>query len=637
MIHAPRLSPVAAGLLLGAALVAQIPSDPPPWWLVQNEVTVSLYWSFDGPAPLVPTQAVTPSWYNPAVTTFFNTPNLVSVPTSTGNGLGLLGSGAAQNGTADLTVDNDPYPDWIKIFWFQFDAYEGTTGAVIAEIERSLNYERAIISHTITPLGPGVDRVTMQAQLVPQPDDEGIDWSFVSAGGTVAIDNLFVSSKCVKPGPDDTGDALGKVDVRGDITSQLGGASVRGVAQTQLPIPGAARPIWVSASASTLGAQHQLFRLNNAGVTPVVVSQVPLGATTVSVPQGPGDLAVETITNSSGLITQQVVWALLDLRPTGGSVTLQSFDAISGLPTGSTLLTFPPLAVVPANQLMGLAFDPSGFNGQGTFWVSFTDAAQNGQAREFTRAGAPLQTRPIPRDCVGLGYDDTLGNFYGFSRQPQPTTTTPILVNGFEWSGYDFQLTGTRFCGDLTIPSIGGPRGGVAAGLEVMRRRGPGITRAPLTLVCVAQTDEGTPNARQWLYELSGPFGFGYSVLGRCQMRNGPPFQGSPAFQVALTGVPNSLFAMLILGFSNQTSTLGSLPIALNPLLGWPESILSISPDVMSALQTPSAPGEFTQTMAIPPAAALGYAPIFFQWLALDSSIQGAFAMSQAGKTVIYP
>ena len=43
----------------------------------------------------------------------------------------------------------------------------------------------------------------------PQPDDETIDISLDDLGGnTVAIDNLFIDSKCVKPPPDGDGPVL---------------------------------------------------------------------------------------------------------------------------------------------------------------------------------------------------------------------------------------------------------------------------------------------------------------------------------------------------------------------------------------------------------------------------------------------
>jgi hypothetical protein len=272
--------------------------------------------------------------------------------------------------------------------------------------------------------------------------------------------------------------------------------------------------------------------------------------------------------------------------------------------------------------------------------VTFTDNVGNGHMIEYSRTGLPGAIQDAPAQCVGLGYDSALGNFYGFSRAPQPTPFGPIEVNGFEWSGYDFQSTGTRFCGDLSVQNgLAGPPGGRAAGLEVYRRLSAvPVPRSSLSLACVVEAPNATttPPGRQWLYELSGPFGFGYSVLGRCGMRNGPPFVGSPNFEVTLKGVPHSLFAMLFIGFSNTASAIGPLPIPLTPLLGWPESILSISPDISSPLLLPSAPGEFSLPIPIPPNPSLAYAPLFFQWLAIDTSITGGLALSQAGKTVLY-
>ena len=48
---------------------------------------------------------------------------------------------------------------------------------------------------------------------------------------------------------------------------------------------------------------------------------------------------------------------------------------------------------------------------------------------------------------------------------------------------------------------------------------------------------------------------------------HGVPFRGS-TMEVTLKGVPRSPFAMLWLGFSNTTTTIGSLPIDLGLLLG---------------------------------------------------------------------
>ncbi len=629
---AHHLLTLAACSLLAATAVAQSPVRPPPWWNVQDEVTVSLYWNFDGPAPLVPTAATVPTWYSPLVTQMVLSPNVVVINTPTGTGLGLIGNGAPQNGAIELTVDNDPYPDYIKLFWFQFDALQGASGNVAALIEESLNYKRAIISQKSQPLGGGWERITIDAQLIPQPDDEGIDWTFLeNALGTVGIDNLFVNSKCIKPKPDETGDALGDVGARQNLSLLPAGLAFTSAAVTEGPPPLFQKTYWVTARATALGA-HSLLRLTGTLPTLVVASSTVLGGTLTTSPQGPGDIAVETVT-VAGAVTQQIVWTILDERP-AGLVRLVGVDASGGNTSILILNGFPNTAIVPAGQQLGLAFDPSGEFGNGTFWVASTNGAI-GTMREFSRqaltSGALIDTRQIEPDCVGLGYDAALGSFYGFSSAPQPTPTGPIEVNGFVVSGYDFAATGVRFCGDLNVPN----RGGVALAMETYRSRS--APTAQLNLVCLVNTNAN----QQVLYEMAGPFGFGWSVLGRCGMRDTGPFNGLPfvgsTMEVTLTGVPNSLFAMMFLGFSNTTSTIGALPIALSPLLGWPESILSISPDVNSGLMAPSAVGEFSLPITIPPVAALAYSSVYFQWLALDTTITGGFAMSQAGKTVIYP
>lgn len=642
MNAAPRHLPVLAGLLLGTAAFAQTPVDPPPWWRVNDDVTVSLYWNFDTPfAPGTfppPSFAVVPPWYSPTVTTGVASANLRYLAALGGNVgvLALQGSGAAQAATLDLTVDNDPYIDWIKVFWFQFDAFEGTGGSITAEIEKSLAYDRAIVSQQTVSLGNGWERVTIEAQLIPQPDDEGIDWSFLSSGNTVAIDNLFVNSKCVKPQPDQTGDAFGAVSGRRNLTLATGGLDCRAAAITEGPAPTFVRRTWISTRATTAAAQHQLLQVNALGQ---VVGSTSLPFTAGIAPGGAMDLAVETVPVAP-IGSQQYVYALVDGRQTvGGNVVLVAVDANTGLlaPARNVVLNgFPPLPAQTAN--FGLAFDPSGDLGAGTFWVS----DQAGNAYEFRRSnGALLTTASFgggTTDVTGLGYDDTLGRFYGFSRQVQPTPTTPVRASGFEWSGYDLQRTGNRFCGDLTLPNGAGPRGGLAGGLEVFRSRATPTSQ--LTMVCIVDTPNN-PNGQQWLYEVAGPFGFGWSLLGRCGMRDTGPFRGLPfvgnTLEVTLTGVPDTLFASLFLGFSNTSSPAGPLPLPLSTLLGWQESVLSVSPDVNTGLLLPTTPGTFVFPIAIPASAALGYQSIFCQWLCLDAGVPGFFAMSQAGKTVLYP
>ena len=140
---------------------------------------------------------------------------------------------------------------------------------------------------------------------------------------------------------------------------------------------------------------------------------------------------------------------------------------------------------------------------------------------------------------------------------------------------------------------------------------------------------------RRLLYVLAGPYRFGWSQLGRCGMAGGAPFVGSPSFQVTLTGVPNSLGAVLYIGFSNQFYLGVPLPIPLAGI-GWPESFVSISPDLSTGLLAPTTAGSFAFPLNLPPGIGLSYTPLFFQWVVLDTQVPGFLAASQAGKTSAY-
>ncbi|MBX3464585.1 MAG: hypothetical protein KF830_15560 [Planctomycetes bacterium] len=609
---------LAAALALTPLALAQ--HNPPPWWRVNDDVTVSLAWDFDNAATfLQPVLQVVPGWYNAAVTGFTVPPNAAWLPTLAGHSgvLGLVGTGGLTQALVRLQVDNDPHLDWIKIFWFQFDAFEGPTGEIGAEIEQDLvKYGRASVQQKTEPLGGGWNRVTIQARLIPQPDDEKLLFTMIeNAFGSVGIDNLFVNSKCIKPG-DEKGKAMG--DVEGfavDLLAATGLANCRAAAVTEGPAPGFARTYWITANATIPGPFHQVFRLNQAGTA---IGATPLPVTLAQAPLGLQDLAVERVPSTG----QQIVYALVDARPSGGNVELQALDSSGApLPTANVVLSgFPPL---PPQQY-GLAFEPSGNLGAGTFWVS----DPTGVAFEFDRAGNLLDQKPIPPGVVGLGYDAACGYFYGFSQAPRPTPAFgPSQTNGFEWSGYDFQPTGVEFCGDLRIPNPGGPAGGIAAGFEVYRR-----ANGDLRMVAVVRLPSTN---RSMLYELAGPFRFGWSQLGQCGMRGGPAFEGSPTFQITLGGVPSALLAVLYAGFSNDLY--GGVPLPI-PLVsaGMPESYISIATDVMLAAVPPSAPGEFAHAVNLPAAGGLSYVPLFFQWLVLDPTIPGALATSQAGKTIAY-
>jgi hypothetical protein len=565
----------------------------------------------------VPDTAVVPLWYNPAITRFTATPNLVHIPVLGGHlGVGgLVGNGTPQQAALNLKVDNDPHFNWIKVFWFQFDRFGSATGDLTTSIAK-LNYDRAIVHEKVEPIGQGWERVTIQAQLIPQPDDEDIDWTFVeNAFGSVAIDDLFVSSKCVKPNPDEDGDAQGQVVAPPiNLTIATGGRECLAVAATRAPTPTPQPIYWVAARAPNAAASHSIFQMNNTGVVIGAANNLP--STALAAPLGPTDLAVETVFNAAAQVVQEWVYAIVDERQVpGGDVVVYRLDASGGTPVIQIpLLAFPALA---AGQSLGLAYDPSGNLGQGTFWVT-ADTPAGTRAFEFTKNGVQLlDSFDAPDQTTGIAYDDTLGNFYCFSREPMPTPTTPVQVNGYEISAYDYQPTGNRFCGDLTIANAGGPRGGLAAGLELYRTFGG--PNSEIRFVCVAEV-----GMQQFLYEVAGPFSYGKSRFGRCRMRNGPPFVGG-AFEVTLSGVPNSALAILFLGFGD----------AIVPL--FQEGVASILPSVASAALAPVATGEFALPIALPNNASLGYQPVFFQWVVLDSTAPGLIGLTQAGKTVLYP
>lgn len=618
--------------LLTAAALGQ--EKPPPWWGVQHEVGISLFWNFDTPfvagQPPAPTAVVAAApWYNPAETSWTAPANAVWIPTLNGHVgvLGLVGGGAPTSALLKLKVDNDPHLDWVKIFWFQFDAFEGSSGDIKKAIEQDLaNYKRSTVTEKVESLGNGWERITVEAQLYPQPDDETIEWTFLeNAFGTVGIDNLYVNSKCVQPGADEKGKALGERD--GPILDllQVTGTTCTAVAVVEGPAPTFTRSYWVATRGATTTTSHTIVQLNTAG-TVLQTTTLPDNGTTV--PLGPGDLTVADLPVAAGT-TQRFVYALVDRRPAGGNVVLEALNLAGSLvPARDVVLAGFPL---PTGQPFGLTYESTGNLGNGTFWITGNDGGGQGQAVEVSRTGLVLDVRPVPSDCVGLGYDEDLGYFYGFSRALRASPNGPVRVNGFEWSGYDFQTTGVQFCGDLTIPNGAGPRGGVAASLDAYRPSG--TPTSELRLACVVDVPA---QGRQFLYELAAPFRFGWSQFGRCGMRGGAPFLGNTGWQVTLTGVPDAVAASIVLGFSN-TNYLGvPLPIDL-AVLGMPESWISVAMDVTGSPVLPSAVGEFTMPVPIPSSAALAYAPTFFQWILLDPNVPGLLVASTAGKTVLYP
>lgn len=622
MNRLPNPLPLALCAVLGSsALLAQTPTDAPPWWGVQDDVTVSLYWDFAN-GSLQPAFVVAPPWYNPAITRVVLNGAAAPLLGNTSGHTDVLGFVGAGTGSVNMTVDNDPHLNWVKVFSFQADVFEGAGGSVVESIKQQLaKYDRSSVKWSSVSIGNGWETVTVQAQLIPQPDDEEIDWSMSGAiGATVAIDNVFVSSKCVKIGESDQdGDAMGMV-VNGPIdldalTANVPGSSVAAVV-TEGPAPTFARTLWVAKRAAVVGTPHALVGTQGGAVT----TTTALPSSVATSPQGPVDLAVETVVPLVGPHVQ-FVYALLDERTAPiGNLRIVAFDTAGvSVPLRDVVIAgsqFPSPA--PA---AGLAFVKSGQHGVGTFVVS--DRA--GNAFEFDRTGVLLDSHGnLPPQGRGLGYDPVFGRYYQWSDQPLATPRGVLQVNGAEISAYDHQLTGTRFFGDFTLP--GTPLGGVAAGLEAMRSPANGRLR----LGCTAITSVST-----FYYELAAPFRYGASIGGVTGMQ-GLPFAGANTFTLTLSGVPTANFAALYVGFSNQVDlgTLTPLPFHLSTL-GFLENTVLASLDVHSAFLTPTAPGQFAFTMPALPLAFRG-TPMFFQWLELDPSAQTGLALSQAGKTILY-
>jgi hypothetical protein len=626
---------LALGLVAKSA-TAQGPRNPPPWWGVQDEVTVSLSFDFNTqfsglPLP-TPSFAVTAPWYNnPAPWSGSN--NFTWLPTLSGHTgvCALVGTGAPAQAELKLFVDNDPHLDWIKIFWFQFDAFKGPSGEISQTIKEELQkYGRATVTEKSENLGFGWERITVSAELIPQPDDEEIDFSFFeSLGGTVAIDNLHVSSKCVKPRPDERGEPIGKVMNVGNLTASTG-RNCRGLAVTSSSALGANR-YWV-ATAGTGATPHAVLEVNSFGVPTGTITQLP---TTIALsPLGPMDMAVERRVLTSGTL-QERIYVLEDLRQTVGVLRISALDATAGGTPTPALDVNIPVSPFTQGQNLSLAFDPTGVGpgatgvpGVGTFWIGGRVTGGNWRAVEFDRAGVPTGSAgaggvfAIPAETTGMAYDETLGNFYCFSANTVISPSgTPIQSNGVEISGYTGEPTGVRFCGDLTLQAAGVPPGGVASAMT-MYRSSNGIN-SEIRFACVVNV-----GAEQYFYELAGPYRYGYSRYGTCGMQNGPPFLGG-SFDVTLSGVPNSLFGVLFIGNASAN-------IPLGPGIQ-SEAVASLIPTVSSSPLPVIPPGDFSISITLPNSPALSYSEAYFQWALLDTTAPGFLGFSQAGKTMIYP
>src|SRR5262245_17612239 len=302
------------GAALLAPLSAQLPKDPPPWWGTADEDTVSLYWDFNNAAtPLQPTVQILPSWYSPLPTAannwgFTNSANITWIGALAGHTgvMGFTGTGPGSTvGTIAELVDNDFRPYWIKIFFMQFDSFAAGASTVTAAVKKDLSlYERGIIEEKTEPLANGWVRTTLGMYLIPQPVNEEVDFTLTEAAlGTVAIDELFVNSKCVKPPPDEKGTALGEPEVLLNLSASTGVLNCTAVAATE--DQNQVRTFWVASRTSA--SLDQVTRLTANGVQVGVPIPLPQAIPSLG---GATDLAVVQVPQPTPLPVRTFVYGV---------------------------------------------------------------------------------------------------------------------------------------------------------------------------------------------------------------------------------------------------------------------------------------------------------------------------------------
>ena len=614
----------ASALALASALRAQTPSEPPPWWNYNgSEDTVSLFWDFNNAAnPLAPTSQVLPTWFSPppGPSMFTNSANVVWLANVNGQpgAIGFTGAGA---GSISLLVDNQADQTKSKRLMVQFDAFASNAGSVVSEIEKSLqDYKRKIIDETVEQLANGYVRTTLDMLLVPQPDEEQLDFALSgTALSTVAIDNLYISTHCVKYDGDKFAEALGEVDA-GSLNLDLGAATAGALCTAAAATIDAQGIVsyWIAGRSS---AGDQLFKLDSAGALAGAPVSYPQGVASL---EGASDLAVASIYAPNGTIAQELIYGVVDRRAANGTVAIFAVDATSPTAVLVPARTVITTAVTGPGPL-GLAYSRYGAGGLGSFFV----ADQNGVVSEIAPNGSLLSTMTpaangTPTGITGAAFDDCTGNFYWFSQTPRLTPAGQLRIHGYVHDGWSKQLTPIEWIANRNLPSPLGP-GGVARGLEIFRPN-----TSDFRLLCVQNL-----GVTSRLTVLKGPFQAGLGHLGRCGMRGGLPAFGNSAWQVTLSGCRRALGAILYLGTNNTNS--GGVPLPLDlALIGMDESDLVIDPATSFPLQLFSN-GNVAQTVSLPPSSIVFQnVPVYLQWLVLDPTVVTGMATSQGGATVLY-
>ncbi len=594
-------------LAVAVAVPAQVQVvNPPPWWMVSDNNTVSVAWEFaTGPTvgtAVAPTQQVAPPWFQGAPWQF--TGNLQWIP-SLSTRSGVIALSASGVGRLAAAVDNDPRIDWVKVFWMQSEYQRSSSVGVTSRLIEPNNTKLRNIEERVEQLASGWERLTLSAEIFPQPDTEVYEFSFNNlAGATQAVDMTYGTTRCVPKETMEGGEALGMpTGFQVDVETLTGNSRCVGVCFTSF---GGRSRYWVSAAGQSPGSPHQLYEIDVNGSLIASHNQ----PTTVGNPSlvGMRDLAV----GAAG----RLIYGGMDNAPGQPLVFVFDVQTRQFLP-GSTITLQSPVGVTPR----ALAFQPDGNLGQGTLWTS----DHGGAVHEFALNGQLLRTVSSSgaTQIRAAAYDPIWGRLYWFARAGSADPRN-IRVVGTEFDLATLSPTGVGFYGDLNVGGVASP-GGVAGGLELYRR-----PTGEVRLLCLSQAG---PGGRDTIYELAGVFDYGHSCAGGIGM-NGIPYQQNGNWQVTLRGVPRATVASLNLGFSKTMFGGVPLPIELDAY-GLPRCAVLASLDVSAGVAVVSG-GSAAITIPLPLSPALYYSRAYWQWITLDPSAPGSMVLSRGGQTVIY-
>ena len=597
---------VVAALLFGAFARAQTaprPPNAPSWWNVKDENTVSVSYTFDSDTwPPTPNTTVAPSWFQGVTWTKSNN---VQWMASVTDHQGVWGISQIGVDTMEAGIDNDPRVDWIKIFDIEYDGYFIGNDTLVASQSSPASIRDHNPQMTVEDIGNGWKHVTVHLEMIPQPDDEQASWSFdvKQIGNPVAMDNVFFSTRCI---PEDsledtsTGPLGGLTGFGIDVGAMTGNQSAVGVAYTAEQTGN--RSYFVSASAAMPGQPHLLHQFDGSGFLLGTLDQ----PTSHGAPSQVGlrDLTVAG-TSVCGLIENGM-----------GGWEMQCFDTVMGRwdPSLTVQLRFLPLGAT----VSALAYSPDGDEGKGSFWT----VDQQGTAYEYDSVGNLVRrTQSGAQEVSGAACDPVHGMLYWFGRAGSSDPRgIQVVVTEFDIATHS--PSGVQFYGDLGVSggAMGSP-GGRALGMTAYRD-------PEFKIVCLAD------GASDMLYELRGPFQYGFSCVGSIGMGGGPPYVGNSDWQITLKGIHDATAAGVYLGFSDKTYLGQTLPFPL-------QSFSLPTCTVLASLEffggpTPITNDRAVMSIPIPNDPSLRDLETFWQWVVLSPRASSAgIGLSNAGSTVI--